>query len=252
MTNQEFSDQFDVLYNNITSNKAPGLDEYEKSVFLTKAQDDIIKTYFDSKLNKSMEGYDGSEKRQIDFSMIMRTKSYSSFTTPLLDNKSNTKRVSLDKDIMMLVNEFVDVTRTNHTPASLRLTIVPLPYTEYSRLQSKPYKRPLQYQAWRLIDNVDGSNKAELIVGPNDTINKYTIRYIKKPKAIILSDLDGVTLDGKTKAQECELDTILHVEILQRAVELAKAAYTGGLQEQLALGSNSGSNIGIRNIGGGQ
>jgi hypothetical protein len=37
MTTSEFSNQFDVLYNNITSNQAPGLDEYEKSVFLTKA-----------------------------------------------------------------------------------------------------------------------------------------------------------------------------------------------------------------------
>mgnify|MGYP006975185555 CR=1 FL=1 len=36
MTNNEFSNEFDVLYQNITSNQAPGLDEYEKSVFLSK------------------------------------------------------------------------------------------------------------------------------------------------------------------------------------------------------------------------
>ena len=48
----EFSYEFDVLYNNITSNQAPGLDEYEKSVFLTKAQDEIVKSYFDPRLNK--------------------------------------------------------------------------------------------------------------------------------------------------------------------------------------------------------
>ena len=36
MTTQEFSNEFDVLYNN-AGNQAPGLDEYEKSVFLTKA-----------------------------------------------------------------------------------------------------------------------------------------------------------------------------------------------------------------------
>lgn len=33
MTTQEFSSEFDILYNNIMSNAAPGLDEYEKSVF---------------------------------------------------------------------------------------------------------------------------------------------------------------------------------------------------------------------------
>ena len=45
MTTQEFSNEFDVLYNNIMSNQAPGLDEYEKSVFLTKAQNEILKNY---------------------------------------------------------------------------------------------------------------------------------------------------------------------------------------------------------------
>ena len=37
MNHTEFSNEFDVLYNNIMSNAAPGLNEYEKSVFLTKA-----------------------------------------------------------------------------------------------------------------------------------------------------------------------------------------------------------------------
>ena len=48
MTLQEFSDEFDVLYNNISSNQAPGLNEYEKSVFLPKAQNEIVKNYFTS------------------------------------------------------------------------------------------------------------------------------------------------------------------------------------------------------------
>ena len=242
MTNQEFSDQFDVLYNNITSNQAPGLDEFEKSVFLTKAQDEIVKAYFNPRLNKPQEGFDDNEKRQIDFSMIMRTKTYSSFTAAMFDNKSNSKRVALDKDIMMFINEFADVTRDGK---SVRLTVIPLDYREYSRLMSKPYKRPLQYQAWRILDNSNSVNNAELVIGPNDTLTKYSIRYVKRPKAIILSNLDGVSLDGISTKQECELDPILHPEILQRAVELAKAAYTGDLQSQIVLGQASQTNMGI-------
>ena len=63
MTLPEFSNQFDVLYNNISSNQAPGLDEYEKSLFLTKAQSDLIKEYFNNKLDGSNNGFDGSQKR---------------------------------------------------------------------------------------------------------------------------------------------------------------------------------------------
>lgn len=236
MTNQEFSNEFDVLYNNIMSNAAPGLDEYEKSVFLTKAQDEIVKNYFNPKGNKYNEGFDGNEKRQIDFSMITKTKAYSTFNPASFDNRTNSKSVTLDSDIMMFVNEFVDVTRGG---ASVRLTVVPVAYREYSRLMSKPFKRPLQYQAWRVIDNSGSANVAELIVGPNDSITKYTIRYIKRPRAIILVDLEGVTLDGKSTAQECELDPILHVEILQRAVELAKAAYAGDINTSVEMGKRA-------------
>ena len=86
MTNAEFSNQFDVLYNNIMSNQAPGLDEYEKSVFLTKAQNEIVLSYFNPRGNKYIEGFDGSEERQIDFSMLMRTSTVTSFSASSLFN----------------------------------------------------------------------------------------------------------------------------------------------------------------------
>ena len=244
MTNQEFSNEFDVLYNNIMSNQAPGLDEYEKSVFLTKAQDEIVKNYFNPKGNKYQEGFDGNEKRQIDFSMIMRSNKISSgFTDGVFDSRG--KVITIDSDVMMILNEYATVTRaksvgdTNSTSETVRLTIVPINYTEYSRLMSKPYKRPLKWQAWRLLTNDGTTKRAEIIVGPNDTLTAYNIRYIKRPQAIILSDLEGVTLDNKTTAQECELDPILHQEILQRAVELAKAAYIGDLNSNIELGKRS-------------
>lgn len=234
MTNQEFSNEFDVLYNNIMSNQAPGLDEYEKSVFLTKAQDEIIKNYFNPKGNKYQEGFDGNEKRQIDFSMIMKSESKSDFGEGVFDSRGKT--VTLDGKVMMILNEYATVTRAKET---IRLTVVPINYTEYSRLMSKPYKRPLKWQAWRLLTNDGGEKKAEIIVGPKDTLTKYTIRYIKRPRAIILTDLEGVTLDNLSTAQECELDPILHPEILQRAVELAKAAYTGDTNSQVQMGQRS-------------
>ena len=266
MTNLEFSNEFDVLYNSITSNQAPGLDEYEKSVFLTKAQDEIIKAYFNPRTNKTQEGFDGNEKRQIDFSMIMRSNIYEPskgvsdvFTTSFFDLRDNTKAVTLNSDILMFVNEYVEVTRNGK---KVRLTVVPINYMEYSRLMSKPFKRPTKNQAWRLLDNSNGAKKAELIVGPIDTITKYVTRYVKRPRAIILDVLsDGTSLDGYVGADgegnptanvseavqgiTCELDPILHPEILQRAVELAKAAYTGDLASQLALGQSSQTNMGI-------
>lgn len=253
MTNAEFSNEFDVLYNNIMSNQAPGLNEYEKSVFLTKAQDEIVKAYFNP--NKAMEGFDGNEKRQIDFSMLTKYAKYTNFN----DGGDNTfdsraSYVALPSDILMIINETLEVTRG--TAEDVILTVVPISYIEYNRLMSKPFKRPLKHQAWRILHNFTtttnsgtsvSGNRAELIAGNNDEITKYSIRYIKRPQAIILTSLEneGVTLDGGVKTeQKCELDPILHHEILQRAVELAKAAYTGDLQSQVSLGQASQTDIG--------
>ena len=249
MTNQEFSNEFDILYNNIMSNQAPGLDEYEKSVFLTKAQDEIVKSYFNPKLNKVQEGFDNSERRQIDFSMIIKTVKATKITNDSglirLYPNGGSELYQIPEKIMMFINESLKVTRDGN---SISLVIIPLNYKEYNRLMTKPYKRPIKNQAWRLnIDSISDSNKpiVEIVAGYGDTIIDYTIRYVKRPQAIILTNLEGVSIDGEFEEQPCELDPILHHEILQRAVELAKAAYTGDLNSQLALGVNSETPMGI-------
>lgn len=295
MSVEEMDNMFDVLYNNITSNQAPGLNAYEKSVFLTKGQDEILKNYFNpkSKGNNTQEGFDDSVKRQVDFSMLTTvattsatsytyslvsgktdkdgkpvysrtettapkstysyTEAYdaegnvlkdekdnilyirnegtdvSDFGTPLFDMRENTKSITLPSKLMYAINEMVEVTRNNK---AVLLQVVPVKFDEYSRLMCKPYKRPLKYQAWRLTNN-DVVNKADIVVGPSDTLTKYTIRYVRRPNPIIVSDLDGLTIDGVSHASECELDPIIHTEILQRAVELAKIAWTNTGQDNL-------------------
>lgn len=297
MAVEEMDNMFDVLYNNITSNQAPGLNAYEKSIFLTKGQNELLKNYFNpkSKGNNTQEGFDGSAKRQVDFSMLttvattsatsytyslvsdktdkdnkpvysrtettvstpQSTYSYteaydangkvlkdtmgnvlytrnggtdvSGFGAPLFDMRENTKSITLPSKLMYAINEMVEVTRNNK---KVLLQVVPVKFDEYSRLMCKPYKRPLKYQAWRLTNN-DVVNKADIVVGPSDTLTKYTIRYVRRPNPIIVSNLDGLTIEGKDATTECELDPILHEEILQRAVELAKVAWTNTGQDNL-------------------
>jgi len=261
MTITEFSDQFDVLYNNIMSNAAPGLNEYEKSVFLTKAQNEIVKNYFSStsKGNTLAQGFDDSAKRQADFSALMKTAKCTVYTgndKEAIDARSTVYQYP--PDVFIVINE----TLTNDKNRILQ--VIPLRYDEYVRLMSKPFKRPLKNQAWRLINSGTvsdsiGSKFVEIVVGPTDTVtaDSYKVRYVKKPKPIIVGDLDGLSIDNfkftdqtyPTNAVEtdgeCELDPILHEDILQRAVELAKAAYatdqsgTAQLQNQITVGQRS-------------
>lgn len=313
MTAEEFDIQFDILYNNITSNQAPGLDTLEKSVFLTKAQDEIIKNYFLRQSNPKQAGFDDNQKRQADFSNLMKTVTFTQFnstgaiaaaasSTTLGVNAtadSNTtyyKRISdtsgigylkdgsyryietipgntprsevlytlkrlgkdgpgkyvsqpsavcvslIDSDVFIIVNERVSVTRNNKT---VQLVAKPISYEEYDRLMQKPFKYPVHYQAWRLMTDI---NKVlDIVVGPTDTVTKYVIRYIKRPKPIIVDDLGGLTIDGysfgtgENQTQGCELDEILHQEILQRAVELAKIAWTANGQDNAQLVIQTGA-----------
>lgn len=159
MTTQEFSNEFEVLYNNIMSNQAPGLDEYEKSVFLTKAQEELVRDYFNSRNVKNAQGFDDSQKRQYDFSTLLsgaelydcadniRALAGSKLIAfnPIFDNRS---RVYLaPSDLFLAINESIE------DSAKRRYSVLPISYDEYNRLMSKPYGFPLKRQAWRIISD---------------------------------------------------------------------------------------------------
>lgn len=159
MTTQEFSNEFEVLYNNIMSNQAPGLDEYEKSVFLTKAQEELVRDYFNSRNVKNAQGFDDSQKRQYDFSTLLssaklydcadniRALSASKLIifNHIFDNRS---RVYLaPSDLFLVINESIE------DSAKRRYSVLPISYDEYNRLMSKPYGFPLKRQAWRIISD---------------------------------------------------------------------------------------------------
>ena len=162
-------------------------------------------------------------------------------------------------NVFSVINEAVHHTKNNKYDKTLQ--ILPLRYDEYTRLMSKPYKRPLKYQAWRLINSAAmGTNTSddtdyqsmpaatryvEILAGPSEATNspynsileddndwKYVVRYVRMPKPIIVGNLDGLTIDGVSAvSNNCEIDPILHEDILQRAVELAKVAWTATGQD---------------------
>lgn len=141
------------------------------------------------------------------------------------------------------------------------LQILPITSVEYIRLMSKPFKQPLKNQAWKLQEqSTDTSLSYKLFFGKNNNFKEYTLRYLTHPKPIILTNLgnEGLSINGYVGANEnnqlvkegaitgftCQLNSELHYEILQRAVELAKAAYTGDLSSTIQIGNISSTNLG--------
>lgn len=268
MDRKEMSTLFDTLYNNITSNQAPGLNEYEKSVFLTKAQDEIIKNYFNPKGNKYQEGYDATAKRQADFSMLTVQSKESmakSAAQPHFDPRSYL--TNFPADIMFTINETVQIYNSDQTGVVAIRQIMPISFDEYTTLMSKPFKEPLKYQAWRLNTGTTTQTvgtvtttlvKAEIIMTTDDIESYYfesvdltkkcypyyVLRYVKKPDPIILVDLtnaygEDLAIHGQKLPSDCKLDPTIHEEIVQRAVELAKVAWSGDLNASLQAGQRS-------------
>lgn len=240
MTTDEFSNTFDTLLNSYNNQASFGeayskldivLDEYEKSVILTQAQDIIVKSYFDKTLNQQGQGFDDSTRRQIDFSSLITVKTVPKYTKGDHDTyDSRGILYELPNNVLVVLNEKLEITSNNKLKSTF--VVVPINYKEYDRQMSKAYTQPLKKQSWRIfqtettgIDILSEIIPIEGTISSSDVV-KYKIRYIRRPRPIVLQDfsqdtIDNVNIDGVSTRSECELNPIVHMDILNKAVELA-------------------------------
>lgn len=169
MTLEEFSTEFDVLYNSITSNAAPGFNDYEKSVLLTLAQEELIKSYFVANNNTTGVGLDGSQKRHYDFSTLIKVKTLNNIINSILTtrvdvpvfNKDANNIFLVPNDVFLVLNEYLTVKNSSYT-------VFPISYDSYNLLMSKPFPYPNKRQAWRLDSSINGEIAATKIVHVSD------------------------------------------------------------------------------------
>jgi len=245
MTNQEFSNEFSTLLNSYGSigefgDQASGqeivLDEYEKSLLLTQAQNIIVRSSSERTLNPQGQGFDDSATRQTDFSSLIKVATLlpvSNSTTGTFDSRGIIYQLPLRTDnsaeVLFIVNEKLQMVRTSGSAVVAEYVIKPISAQEYDRQMSKAFAKPLKKQAWRLFQNKNTGFDAMSELIPRDALPTghtwtYKLRYVKRPRPIVLEDMpDGLAIDGVSTATECELNPILHVDILHKAVELAIA-----------------------------
>ena len=81
-----------------------------------------------------------------------------------------------------------------------------------------PFRQANTRKALRLdngLDIVEVVSKFDIL--------KYTVRYISRPTPIVLTDLSEMKVFPEVEGKEtqCKLDSVLHRQILERAVMLA-------------------------------
>lgn len=223
MTPQQFKKQFNLLYNNINNNAAPGLRDAEISMFLNKAQNEIVKSHVLGPTTTYQVGINQASKRDVELDSLIMTVDY-------VQDSSFSRKIHTDGSIW-------NITDTDYNPlvilseiANDSLNVIELSYSEFNKFMSGVYKYPKKSQCWKIRH--DGV--FEIIPPNNKTVTSVKQVYVKIPTQIVINTA--------TPSQEiaCELPEVLHDEIVQRAVELAKAAYASEqLSVQMSMGKRS-------------
>lgn len=219
MTNQEFSNEFDTLLNSYSKDTQFGkvdsfaLDEYEKSQFLTTAQEQLVLEYYSGR-NHQGESFEQSEEVRRYLSSLYKTEELEeSKDSSLKKLDSKSKFYSLPEDLLFITLEEVLL---EGSCSNEYINVQPITQDQYSKTINNPFRGPSKNRVIRLDYN---SEIVELI--SNKEISTYLMKYVSKPEPIILEDLEGLTINGISNKTECNLHPSLHRSILNRAVRLA-------------------------------
>ena len=223
MNTTEFIHEFDVLLN-AHQQEFDGeisellLDEYEKSVLLTQAQEEFVVAAYNGK-NQYGYMFESDEESRRYLAPLIRTVELSPLTSnlPLVKVSPYSRFFKLPSDLLFITYESVTLESNNSCLNGKTLEVVPIRQDEFHKVKDNPYRGVNNRRALRL----DNTGNIVEIVCKHD-ISKYTVRYVKRPLPIVLTCLDGdLSIQGVDYINGSVLEPVTHRLILQRAVSLA-------------------------------
>lgn len=226
MRTQDFSRGFDTLLNSFAipsgfgSTDNPGtieLDEFEKSLLLTKAQEDTVIDLYSGR-NITGFSFEQTEELRRYLANLIEEKILSPIetTTGILGIESNSKFFTLPEDLWFITYESARVSDSRCKDTS-ELEVVPVRQDEYHKVKKNPFRGANDRRALRL-DLSEGV--VEIVC--KYTVSKYYLRYLRRISPIILADFgNDASINGKSTITESELPESLHQKILERAVQTA-------------------------------
>mgnify|MGYP003552711124 CR=1 FL=1 len=228
MTVREFSEQFDILYNNIMSNKAPGLSEYEKSVLLTQAQEEIVRGLYTGNISK--DSFEETEELKRYLNTLITTRLFTVGVSPDIAEVSSTDlrtynhhiyEVTQPSNILYRIYEEAGLALCNN---GIIAEVKSVAYEDLYNFVRNPFQRPSTKRVLR-VDKGLRNNNTIFHLYSQYPLTEYSLTFLRKPKPIILEDLDTDTIDGESTAQTSELDSSIHKMILDLAVQQAKSIW---------------------------
>lgn len=228
-------DRFNLQYNNVFSNQAPGLEDFELSMYLNMAHVEIIDNYSNDldlfeKYRAVLTGY--------IYDDVIPGTAYTGHSDPLIS--SGTTRgidyqlFEFSEDYWRILKEYA-ITNSNQDG----ITIKPIKYDEFNTMCQNPYKKPNGLKGWRLDINYDPNTDSKRDVkiffkkmDANDYIKEYRVVYLVTP--------DRFDLESDVIPKTLEHNLFLTEKIINRAVEFATRDYRENtLQAQIQTNSRS-------------
>lgn len=225
MTTEEFSNTFDTILNSFGDLGGISLDEYEKSVFLTQAQEQLVVELYTGRTALG-SSFEDSEEFRSYLRPLIKTVRLSPKDSDEQGLSKNSKFFHLPEDLLFITYESAVLGEDAGCKEGENITVVPTTQDDYARVSENPFKRANLRRALRL-DLSDGDIE---VVSKYD-IQVYIVRYLRRPLPIITTSLaeEELSINGYNTIMECELEPMLHRPILDRAVLLAiqsKKAYS--------------------------
>ena len=212
-TSEEWSVNFDILYNNISSNQAPGLTEYEKSVFLTQAQEAVI---LDLYKGASGDAFETTEEVTRYLSSLV--------VDGVLSLKEGVQRLPLLEMNIYTYEEpeglwFITFLSGNINVSDNTKDVMAIPARQDSLYKdlNNPFKGPNKNRV------LYTSEQGYITVYSKYTVSDMHVKYLKKPNPIVLEDSE-LPISG-VEDFNVEIPESLHNQVLYKAVQLAKTVW---------------------------
>ncbi len=213
-------EEFLISYDRVANQAAPGYEDNEISLFLSTAQDRLLKTRLNPKGNKYQESLEQTEKRRKDFSELIRdaVDTSGTLTTAISANQNgalpNGTFFDLPEDFLFAWSERIE-TDILCDGSNKVVSVKPVTHDQYNINKDNPWKKPNNNLAWRLdfsqvVVGSSGTKRHEIITDGSYQVTKYLLRYVKVPRDIDIANNIS-----------CELNASVHREIVDLAVEIA-------------------------------
>lgn len=234
MTEAEFKTEFLTQFDDrVGPASAPGYGNYQISLLLTRAQEQLVKNYLDSDTNRLGDGYENTERRRRKLNFLVQRHVFVSATDavpiapggpdPIIPGDLSYDINGLN--ILRIVQEHLILADDVKCRDSKMLKVIPIPHDEIDDSIHNPYRKPSKYQAWRIDSGSDFVNQEYVEISSSLPYTEYRFRYVKRPTPIIVGALPAAapTIDGASTIQTSILPDTFHSEIVSRAVTNALA-----------------------------